>query len=48
MASKLGGTMDIQYRNLLINMLISGLSGRTWNGKEKLVQALASICKNCK
>ncbi|KAF7270517.1 hypothetical protein GWI33_016522 [Rhynchophorus ferrugineus] len=47
-ASKLGTTMDSKYRNVLLNILLSGLSGRTWNGKDKLLKALSSICTNCK
>lgn len=33
---------------IFFKILISGLSGRTWNGKEKLLDALGSICLNCK
>ncbi|RZC32274.1 proteasome-associated protein ECM29 -like [Asbolus verrucosus] len=47
-ASKLGTTMEGKHRNALINILLNGLSGRTWNGKDKLLKALASICSNCK
>ncbi|KAJ8933932.1 hypothetical protein NQ314_013688 [Rhamnusium bicolor] len=47
-AHKLGTTMDPKHRNALINILLTGLSGRTWNGKDKLLKALASICSNCK
>ncbi|KAK9746868.1 Proteasome stabiliser [Popillia japonica] len=47
-ATKLGSTMDLKHQNSLIKILLAGLAGRTWNGKQKLIQALASICKNCK
>ncbi|KRT79156.1 HEAT domain-containing protein [Oryctes borbonicus] len=47
-ATKLGSTMDVKHQNSLIKILMAGLGGRTWNGKHKLIQALASICKNCK
>ncbi|KAJ8977535.1 hypothetical protein NQ317_010055 [Molorchus minor] len=47
-AHKLGSTMDPTHRNTLINILLTGLSGRTWNGKDKLLKALASICSSCK
>jgi proteasome component ECM29 len=40
--------MDAKHRNALINILLNGLSGRTWNGKDKLLKALASICSSCK
>lgn len=40
--------MDLKHQNSLIKILLAGLAGRTWNGKQKLIQALASICKNCK
>lgn len=40
--------MDAKHRNNLIQILIAGLSGRTWNGKDKLLKALSSICSNCK
>lgn len=47
-AEKLGSTIETKYRNELIKMLVAGLSGRTWIGKEKLMKALASLCKNCR
>lgn len=40
--------MDAKHQNSLIKILLTGLSGRTWNGKHKLIQALSSICKSCK
>ncbi|CAH0555694.1 unnamed protein product [Brassicogethes aeneus] len=47
-ASKLGTTMDPKHRNALLQILLIGLPGRTWTGKDKLLKALASICSNCK
>lgn len=47
-ANKLGKSMDPVQRNALIQILLNGLTGRTWNGKDKLLNALASICTNCK
>ncbi|XP_056640479.1 proteasome adapter and scaffold protein ECM29 [Diorhabda sublineata] len=47
-ATKLGSTMDAKHRNSLIVILLAGLSGRTWNGKDKLLKALSSICSSCK
>ncbi|CAG9835676.1 unnamed protein product [Diabrotica balteata] len=46
-ANKLGSSMDATHRNSLIEILLAGLSGRTWNGKDKLLKALASICSSC-
>uniref|UniRef100_A0A6P7FNW0 Proteasome-associated protein ECM29 homolog n=1 Tax=Diabrotica virgifera virgifera TaxID=50390 RepID=A0A6P7FNW0_DIAVI len=46
-ANKLGSSMDAKHRNSLIEILLAGLSGRTWNGKDKLLKALASICSSC-
>lgn len=47
-ASKLGSTMDAKHTKNLLQILLNGLSGRTWNGKDKLLKAMASICSNCK
>lgn len=47
-ASKLGSTMEAKHRNTLLSILLNGLSGRTWNGKDKLLKALSSICTNCR
>jgi hypothetical protein len=40
--------MSAEHRNLLIDILVTGLNGRTWNGKENLLKALATICSSCK
>lgn len=47
-ANKLGATLEVKHRNALIEILLNGLSGRTWNGKDKLLKALASICTGSK
>jgi hypothetical protein len=40
--------MSTDHRNSLIDILVTGLNGRTWNGKENLLKALATICSSCK
>jgi len=40
--------MSAEHRNSLIDILVTGLNGRTWNGKENLLKALATICSSCK
>ncbi|XP_011307486.1 proteasome-associated protein ECM29 homolog [Fopius arisanus] len=47
-ATKIGSSMDDNSRNGLLMVLINGLQGRTWNGKETLVQALATLACNSK
>lgn len=47
-ATKIGQTMSAEHRNSLIDILVTGLNGRTWNGKENLLKALATICSSCK
>ena len=47
-AVKLGSSMDEDARNSLLNILTNGLQGRIWNGKERLVQALATLACNSK
>lgn len=47
-ATKIGQTMSTDHRNSLIDILVTGLNGRTWNGKENLLKALATICSSCK
>ncbi|XP_014217029.1 proteasome-associated protein ECM29 homolog [Copidosoma floridanum] len=48
LATKLGSTIDEDARNLLLNILVNGLQGRTWNGKEKLLVALSTLSCNSK
>ncbi|KAK4875583.1 hypothetical protein RN001_012005 [Aquatica leii] len=47
-AIKLGSSIETKHRDMLLQILLNGLSGRTWNGKDKLLNALASICSGCK
>ncbi|KAK9876967.1 hypothetical protein WA026_015999 [Henosepilachna vigintioctopunctata] len=47
-ANKLGSSLHITHQHSLIKILLNGLSGRTWNGKNKLLKALANVCMNCK
>ncbi|KAL1116555.1 hypothetical protein AAG570_005027 [Ranatra chinensis] len=48
LASKLGDGMSEDWRDRLVTMLVGGLAGRTWDGKEALLDALASVCKSSK
>lgn len=45
-AEKIGDTLDVNKRDVLVELLIVGLQGRTWEGKEHLLSALATFCKN--
>lgn len=47
-AAKLGSGVDVDARNTLLKVLTDGLRGRTWNGKEKLLSALATLASNSK
>jgi len=42
-ATKLGGTIQPAVQKRLIGLLLSGLEGRTWTGKECLLRSLADI-----
>uniref|UniRef100_A0A1I8PQ69 Proteasome-associated protein ECM29 homolog n=1 Tax=Stomoxys calcitrans TaxID=35570 RepID=A0A1I8PQ69_STOCA len=44
-AKRLKDTLQEPDRLQLINLLINGLQGRTFQGKERLLQALAALCK---
>ena len=44
MAHSLKGMLDPVQRNALLRILLDGLAGRSWEGKEHLLKALASIC----
>lgn len=48
LANKMGATLQANQRSELIEILLLGLSGRTWKGKESILQALASVATNCK
>lgn len=43
MANSLKGLLDPAQRVALLRILLDGLSGRTWEGKEHLLLALASL-----
>lgn len=43
-ATRLGKNLDHAERNRLINALLQTVSGRTFQGKERLLEALASLC----
>lgn len=47
-ALKSGHNIDKEDRNTLLKILINGLRGRTWNGKERLLNALAVLACNSK
>lgn len=48
LATKLSSNLDDSVRLKLIDLILANVSGRTFHGKEKLLQALASLCKNLK
>lgn len=43
-ATRLGTNLDHAERNRMINSLLQAIGGRTFQGKEYLLQALASLC----
>uniref|UniRef100_A0A182JSK2 Proteasome-associated protein ECM29 homolog n=1 Tax=Anopheles christyi TaxID=43041 RepID=A0A182JSK2_9DIPT len=45
LASKLSATLDDTVRCRLIELILNNVSGRTFHGKERLLQGLASLCK---
>lgn len=47
-ASRLKSNLDHAERNRLINALLNSVSGRTFQGKERILQALASLCHGLK
>lgn len=47
-ASRLGVYLEHAPRNRLINALLSTVTGRTFQGKERILVALASLCKGLK
>ncbi|XP_038108762.1 proteasome-associated protein ECM29 homolog [Culex quinquefasciatus] len=48
LATKLSSNLDDEIRFKLIDLVLTNVSGRTFQGKDKLLQALASLCKNLK
>lgn len=47
-ATRLGKNLEYAERNRLINALLQNVSGRTFQGKERLLEALASLCDGLK
>lgn len=47
-ATRLGSNLDDANRIKLTNMILKNISGRTFKGKERFLQALASLCKHLK
>ena len=45
-AIKLENAMPAKEQKQLLTLLLNGLAGRTWNGKEALLAALADVCKS--
>jgi len=45
-ATKLGGTIQPAIQKKLLELLLSGLEGRTWAGKECLLRSLADIASS--
>ncbi|XP_033121432.1 proteasome adapter and scaffold protein ECM29-like isoform X2 [Anneissia japonica] len=47
-ASKLGSTLTQPHLGRLLQLVVKGLAGRTWDGKEELLKALTSLCTKSK
>ena len=45
-ASKLASNIQPETQARLVHMLLAGLEGRTWAGKESLVRSLADVVKS--
>ena len=45
-ASKLGNSLPMKDQGRLLTILINALSGRTWDGKEAILTALADVCSH--
>ncbi|CAK9831680.1 Proteasome adapter and scaffold protein ECM29 [Anthophora retusa] len=48
LSEKLGSNIDPNVRNTLLKVLTDGLRGRTWDGKDRLLNALATLTCNSK
>ncbi|KAL5016584.1 hypothetical protein ScPMuIL_006173 [Solemya velum] len=46
-ASKLGSDLGPPHLGSLLTALLTGLQGRTWSGKECLLQATQEVCVSC-
>ncbi|XP_071952576.1 proteasome adapter and scaffold protein ECM29-like [Antedon mediterranea] len=47
-ASKLGSSLTQPHLGQLLKLVVKGLAGRTWDGKEELLKALTSLCTKSK
>lgn len=47
-AQRLGSDVDEEKRKSLLRILTSGLQGRTWKGKERLLLAISTLACNSK
>ncbi|KAG1680273.1 Proteasome adapter and scaffold protein ECM29 [Nymphon striatum] len=47
-AEKLSSNLPSSYFHKVMNIFLCSLSGRTWSGKETLLQAIAALSVNCK
>ncbi|XP_058950151.2 proteasome adapter and scaffold protein ECM29 isoform X1 [Pocillopora verrucosa] len=47
-AQKLGSSLCQPNLGKLLSSLVSGLSGRTWTGKESLLSAVSCVCIKCR
>ena len=45
-AHKLEDAIPVKEQKHLLTILLNGLAGRTWNGKEAILTALSSVCKS--
>lgn len=48
LAQKLGNDIDPTVRSTLLKVLTDSIRGRTWDGKERLLNALATLACNSK
>ncbi|XP_023933323.1 proteasome-associated protein ECM29 homolog [Lingula anatina] len=48
LASKLGSTLGPPQLGEVMRALLSGLTGRTWPGKETLLTAISEVCVSCR
>uniref|UniRef100_A0A2C9KR44 TOG domain-containing protein n=1 Tax=Biomphalaria glabrata TaxID=6526 RepID=A0A2C9KR44_BIOGL len=47
-AQKLGNQLESPHLDQIVLALVEGLSGRTWEGKESLLNALSVVCTSCR
>ncbi|EDO42544.1 predicted protein, partial [Nematostella vectensis] len=48
LAAKLGNSLKQPFLGKLLNSLVGGLAGRTWTGKDKLLESISCICTKCR